>query len=129
MRAGRRLSRRYASCKNSTHFPGRRNMNKMYVILPIALVLTCGVSRADFKYTQQSQITGGALVSMTKTLGVFSKNMRQMNEPQLSTTMVKGNRLRSEHATGEVQVIDLDGRRFIYLDPAKKTYSWSLLTT
>ena len=42
----------------------------------------CGLSRADFKYTQQSKITGGSIVSMTKTLGVFSKNARQLTDPQ-----------------------------------------------
>lgn len=78
---------------------------------------------ADFKYTQSSQVTGGTLVSMTKTLGVFSKNARQITEPQLSTTMVKGNRMRQERPDGTVSIIDLDGRRFINIDPAKKTYS------
>ena len=58
------------------------------------LFLMCAVSRADFKYTEQSKITGGTLVSMTKTLGVLSKNMRQVTEPQTSTKMVKGNRIR-----------------------------------
>jgi hypothetical protein len=68
-------------------------------------------------------MTGGSLMGMTKTLGVFSKSARQINEPQLSTIMVKGNRMRSEHSNGQVEIIDLDGRRFINIDPAKKTYS------
>jgi hypothetical protein len=52
-------------------------------------VVVCGVgvSFADFQYSQTSKITGGALVSMTKTLGVFSKNARQMTDPQTSTIM------------------------------------------
>jgi len=87
------------------------------------VILLCGLSRADFKYTQQSKITGGTLLSMTKTLGAFSKNARQMTDPQVSTMMLKGNRLRDEHADGTVEIIDLDGRRFIRIDPAKKTYS------
>jgi len=82
-----------------------------------------GMSRADFKYTQQSQVTGGALVSMSKTLGVFSKNAKQLTEPQTSTTMLKGNRLRLERSTGEIEVIDLDSKRFIRIDPATKTYT------
>ena len=94
-----------------------------YVSLVITLFLMCDPSRADFKYTQQSKVTGGALVGMTKTLGVFSKNMRQVTEPQISTTMLKDNRLREERATGEIEIIDLDGRRFIRIDPAKKTYT------
>ena len=94
-----------------------------HVSLVITLFLMCKPSRADFKYTQQSKVTGGALVGMTKTLGVFSKNMRQVTEPQTSTTMLKDNRLREERATGEIEIIDLDARRFIRVDPAKKTYT------
>ncbi len=87
------------------------------------MVLAVGTSRADFKYTQQTKITGGALMGMTKTLGVFSKNARQMNEPQTVTHMLKGNRLRTEHSDGTIQIIDLDGKRFIHIDSAKKTYT------
>ena len=72
-----------------------------YVSLVITLFLMCDPSRADFKYTQQSKVTGGALVGMTKTLGVFSKNMRQVTEPQTSTTMLKGKQLREELAAVE----------------------------
>jgi len=85
-------------------------------------ILAVATSRADFKYTQQSKVTGGTLVSVTKTLGVFSKNARQVTEPQLSTTMVHGNRLRTENPDGTVQIIDLDGKRFIHIDTAKKAY-------
>ena len=40
------------------------------------LVFGVGLSFADFQYSQTTKITGGAFVSMTKTLGVFSKNAR-----------------------------------------------------
>jgi hypothetical protein len=89
----------------------------------LILLAVCGISTADFKYTQSSKMTGGSLMTMTKSLGVFSKNARQLDEPQLSTIMVKGNRMRSEHSTGTVEIIDLDGRRFINIDTIKKTYS------
>ena len=89
----------------------------------VVTIATVGTSRADFKYTQQSKMTGGALAGVTKSLGVFSKSARQANEPQLSTTMVRGNRLRTEQANGSVEIIDLDGRRFIHIDTAKKTYT------
>ena len=85
-------------------------------------VAVTGTSRADFKYTQQSKVTGGALVGVTKTLGVFSKSARQATEPQLSTTMIHGNRMRTEQAAGTVEIIDLDGKRFIHIDTAKKVY-------
>jgi hypothetical protein len=86
-------------------------------------IVAAGTSRADFKYTQQSKVTGGALAGVTKTLGVFSKSARQANEPQLSTTMIHGNRMRTESSTGTVEIIDLDGRRFIHIDTTKKTYT------
>lgn len=89
----------------------------------VLLISLCGLSRADFKYSEQSKMTGGALMQMTQTLGKFSKNMRQANEPVNTTTMVKGNRMREEKPNSEVQIIDLDGRRFIYIDDAKKQYS------
>lgn len=99
-------------------------MNGRTVAIQVTLVVSLySAARADFKYSQQSKITGGALMQMTQTLGKFSKNMRQANEPQTSTTMVKGNRMREEHADGQVQITDLDGRRFIYIDPTKKQYS------
>jgi hypothetical protein len=93
------------------------------VQITICVLVLTTFSLADFKYTQQSKVTGGALLSMTKTLGVFSKNARKMDEPQLSVTMLKGNRLRQEHADGQVEIIDLDAKRFVYIDPAAKTYS------
>ena len=37
--------------------------------------------------------------------------------------MIHGNRLRTESSTGTVEIIDLDGRRFIHIDTAKKTYT------
>lgn len=92
-------------------------------ILAIAAVtvLAAGTSRADFKYTQQSKVTGGMLAGVTKTLGVFSKSARQATEPQSSTTMIHGNRMRTER-TESIEIIDLDGKRFIHIDPTKKTY-------
>jgi hypothetical protein len=88
-------------------------------------VVVCGVgvSFADFQYSQTTKITGGALVGMTKTLGVFSKNARQISEPQTSTIMLKNNMLRTEHSDGRIDIIDAEGKKFINIDTAKKTYS------
>lgn len=97
-------------------------LNSIVAVLFVT-ILAAGTSRADFKYTQQSKITGGTLVGVTKTLGVFSKSARQATEPQLSTTMIRGNRMRTEHPGGIVEIIDLDGRRFIHIDATKKSYS------
>lgn len=98
-------------------------MGRLTSALAIAAVTVAaaGTSRADFKYTQQSKVTGGMLAGVTKTLGVFSKSARQATEPQTSTTMVHGNRMRTER-TESIEIIDLDGKRFIHIDPTKKTY-------
>ncbi len=57
---------------------------------------TSGISRADFKYTETSKITGGMLSGMMKVMGAFSKEARKAGEPMQSTTYVKGNRLRRD---------------------------------
>jgi hypothetical protein len=90
----------------------------------IALLLAKSLSYADFRYTQQSKVTGGTLVAMSKTLGAFSKSARQITDPQISNIMLKGNRMREEHAgSDDISIIDLDGRRFININSAKQTYS------
>jgi len=88
-------------------------------------VLICTVFPAygDFKYSESSKVTGGAMNSMVKFAGAFSKQARQAAGPVESTTYVKGNRMRKDEADGHSQIIDLDGRRIIYLDSQKRTYS------
>lgn len=87
------------------------------------LLLVAGLAQADFKYTEKSQMTGGSMMALANTLGKFSNNAQQMNEPQISTTAVKGNRLRREDSKGSVEIIDLDGRRIIRIDNGNKSYS------
>src|SRR3974390_1453665 len=77
---------------------------------------------ADFQYSEKTQVTGGALVGMTKALGVFSKDARNSMQPTTHTVAVKGNKLRTDESDGTIQIIDLDGRRFIRIDPKTKTY-------
>jgi hypothetical protein len=88
-------------------------------------VLVCVAVPAwgDFKYTESSKITGGAMAGMAKFAGAFSKQARQATQPTESTTYVKGNRLRKDEPDGRRQIIDLDGRRIIFVDTQKRTYS------
>jgi hypothetical protein len=75
--------------------------------------------RADFTYQETTQMTGGALLDMMKLAGPFA---RQAREPNVSTHIVKGDRmvsLRKDRAT----VIDLDKESITEIDFAKKTYS------
>jgi len=83
-------------------------MQRTITLGMIAVTLFASTSWADFKYTQQSKATGGTLVTMTKSLGVFSKSARQITEPTLSTTMLRGNTLRTEQSNSTIEIIDLD---------------------
>lgn len=99
-------------------------MSKRAPILVLAACFCfCATGNADFKYTQTSQITGGAMAGMMKGMSVFSKSMRQMTKPMASTTYVKGSHLRTDNADGSYQLIDLDGQRIIEVDPNHQTYS------
>src|SRR5580658_6613423 len=85
-------------------------------------------ARADFKYTETSQVTGGALVGMVKFASVFArgdakKQEQQALQPTTTTHYLKGNRLRTDRPDGTAQIIDLDGRRVIAIDLNKKTYA------
>lgn len=80
------------------------------------------VLHADFSYTETSRISGGAMLAMTRTLGIFSKSMRKLGEPQVSTVYLKGNRM--AHLGQESgQIWDLDSETLTEIDFANKTYS------
>src|ERR1700692_2206220 len=99
-------------------------MRFVRIALSILLLMPLSVPvRADFKYTDTSQITGGALMGMANFAAKFSKDSRQAFQPVTSTHAVKGNHFRTDNSDGTVQIIDLDGRRIIAIDNQKKTYS------
>lgn len=99
-------------------------MKAINVTLSILLLAPLSVpARADFKYTETSKITGGALKGAMKFAGVFSKQASQATQPIVTTHYVKGNRLRTDNANGKIQIIDAEGRRIIEIDTQKHTYS------
>ena len=99
-------------------------MSKKIPSLMMAVVwFGSSIGRADFKYTETSKMTGGMMMGAMKMVGVFSKDARNANKPMESTTYVKGNRMRREESDDKVEIIDLDGRRFIHVDPSARTYS------
>lgn len=77
---------------------------------------------ADFSYEQTSKITGGAMASVMKLAGAFS---RQAREPMRSTVAVKGNRMLNG-SDARAQIIDLDKETITTVDFQKKT--WSVMT-
>lgn len=93
---------------------------KITVLAVVSLFVVSILGQADFKYTQTSQITGGAMAGVVHALGVFSKKLR---EPMPRTTYVKGDYLRTDEADGTYQIIDLSGQRIIHVNPKKNSYS------
>ena len=83
-------------------------------ILPAACLL------ADFSYEQTSKLTGGAMASMMKVAGVFSK---QAQEPIRTTIAVKGDRMVTLTGNNNATVIDLSKETFTEIDFQKKNYS------
>ena len=94
--------------------------------VPLSILLLAPLSvpaRADFKYTETAKITGGALKSAMKIAGVFSRQASQATKPVVTTHYLKGKRLRTDDSEGQIQIIDLEGRRIVTIDPVKHTYS------
>src|ERR1700761_4542981 len=111
--------------KTSRPFTERKSMNLVRKTLSILLVLpvVSAPALADFKYTDTSQITGGALMGMANFAAKFSKDSRAAMQPITTTHYIKGNKLRTDGSDGSIQIIDLGGRRVISIDNEKKTYS------
>jgi hypothetical protein len=74
---------------------------------------------ADFTYRETTTITGGAMLSMMKVVGVFSKQAR---EPVQSTVSVKGDRM-VHRSQQRATVIDLAAQTVTTIDLQKKTYT------
>jgi hypothetical protein len=105
-------------------------MKPVQITLATALLVQSLVlsARADFQYTETSQVTGGALVGMMKFAGVFArgdakKQEQQAMQPTSTTRYVKGGHLRIDNADGTSQIIDLDGKRVISINNTNKTYA------
>jgi carbon monoxide dehydrogenase subunit G len=94
-------------------------MFKRIVLIAGVAVVTGGSLLADFTYEQTTKITGGAMMSMVKIAGVFS---RQLREPMRSTIMVKGNRM-AQVMEDTANIIDLDRETITEVNFKKKTYS------
>ncbi len=99
-------------------------MKKVISFLSTVLLLLASVpAHADFKYTNKSAMTGGALNGMVKAMGIFSKKASQAMQPVITTRYIKGNRMRTDTEGGMIQIIDLGTRRMIEINLQAKTYS------
>lgn len=94
-------------------------------LLSFVFVLPTALYAGDYTYQQTTQITGGSLLKMMKTVGVFSSQARHMGDPITSTIYLQGNRLADVSPT-QIQIIDLDKETITQVDVEKKT--WSVMT-
>ena len=94
-------------------------------LLSFVFVLPTALYASDYTYQQTTQITGGSLLKMMKTVGVFSSQARHMGDPITSTIYLQGNRLADVSPT-QIQIIDLDKETITQVDVEKKT--WSVMT-
>jgi hypothetical protein len=83
------------------------------------LLLVPCASRADFKYSETTKFTGGAVAGLLK---FASKVSGKVAGPETSTYYLRGNRMRVEEGDGGIQIIDLDARHITSINSKKKTY-------
>jgi hypothetical protein len=84
----------------------------------LALALLPAAAMADFSYQEKSQVTGGALLKMTR----FVPGAGKLQEPMYTQVYFQKNRS-ARVMDREVDIIDLDKEQMIHIDLEKKTYS------
>jgi hypothetical protein len=92
------------------------------VLVLLVFVLPPALYGGDYTYQQTTQITGGSLLKMMRTMGVFSSQARHMGDPIVSSIYLKDNRL-ADVSPEQIQIIDLDKETITQIDVQKKTYS------
>jgi hypothetical protein len=88
----------------------------------LAATLALSPLYADFTYQETTRITGGAMVSMMKFAGAFSKDARKATDPIQSTVSIKGNRM-ARKTQDALTVTDLDQETITQVNYAKRTYT------
>jgi len=91
-------------------------------LLSLVLAVPTALYASDYTYQQTTQLTGGSLLKMMKTVGVFSSQARHIGDPIVSTIYLKDNRL-ANVSPDNIQIIDLDKETIIHIDVQKKTYT------
>ncbi len=93
-----------------------------HALLSITLALSATAFASDYTYQQTTQMTGGSLLHMMKSVGMFSSQARHMGDPIVSTIYLKDNRL-ANVSPENIQIIDLDQETMTQIDVEKKTYT------
>lgn len=92
------------------------------ILISIAAALPVSLYAGDYTYQQTTQVTGGSLLQMMKTAGMFSAQARHIGDPVVSSIYLKGNRLANVSAEN-IEIIDLDKQTITQIDVQKKTYT------
>jgi hypothetical protein len=100
-----------------------KRLSQVAAILLLALTLESGL-RADLKYEESNQITGGMLQSATKMMSFFGvKGL----DKTMSTHYLKGDRLRTDNLVNneltDTTIVRLDREDIINVDHKKKSYT------
>ncbi len=90
--------------------------------LLICFVIPSSLYGADYTYQQTTQLTGGSLLHMMKSVGFISSQARHMGDPVVSTIYLKDNRL-ANVSPETIEIIDLDKETITNIDVQKKTYT------
>src|ERR1700722_12010134 len=77
------------------------------IALLLSLSLPATLHATDYTYQTTTQMTGGSMLQMVKTVGVFSSQARHAGDPVVSTIYLKDNRLANVSAES-IEIIDLD---------------------
>jgi len=93
-----------------------RNITVLSAVLGVSTAMW-----ADFSYEQTTQVTGGSILQMVKSLGAFSSSARKIGDPQLSTFYLKDNRMATVTAESAV-IFDLDKETVTHVDLQKHTW-------
>ena len=93
-----------------------------YAALSLALILPASLFAGDYTYEQTTQLTGGSLLKMMKTVGFLSSQARHMGDPIVSTIYLKDNRL-ARVSPENIEIIDLDKETITQVDVPRKTYT------
>jgi len=91
-------------------------------LLWLVFLTPATVYSADYTYQQTTQLTGGSLLHMMKSVGMFSSQARHIGDPIVSTIYLKDNRL-ANVSPDNIEIIDLDKETITQIDVQKKTYT------
>src|SRR5450631_878816 len=110
-------------CRRPKTVAGSRVLISCRNWIALGLCALCATpSFADFRYDETTQITGGAVVSMAKFAGTFSKGAKSAMDPVTSTVLVRGNRM-ARISPDRTEVTDLDKETITTIDHRKKQYT------